>query len=93
MDLKQSVIDLLAKYGYSVDTTDPFSVMPAEVENIVLKRNGRRVDVLQTVKQFFNHPAFVYADVREIWKSLLADPDVYIANVSRQLNTRIMYVE
>ena len=91
MDLKQGFIDILAKYGYSVDTRDPFSVMPDEVSKIVLEQNGRKVDILQTVKQFFNHPAFLCADVSEIWKSLLKDPGGYIAKVSNQLNTRIMY--
>ena len=91
MDLKQGFIDILAKYGYSVDTRDPFSVMPDEVSKIVLEQNGRMVDILQTVKQFFNHPAFLCADVSEIWKSLLKDPGGYIAKVSNQLNTRIMY--
>jgi len=91
MDLKQGFINILAKYGYSVDTRDPFSVMPDEVSEIVLEQNGRKIDVLKTLRNIFDHPAFLCTDVSEIWKSLLKDPGGYIAKVSNQLNTRIMY--
>ena len=91
-NLRQSLRAIAELYGVSVDDTDPFSVMPKEVQNIELVRFGRKVDIVRTVECMFSKPGFFCSDVRKFWKLLLEDPEEFLVGATRTSNSGLVFL-
>ena len=90
MDLNGSLKVLASLHHAHHDVTDPISVMPKEVRYIELFYEGKRVDIMKTVKLFFEKPSFVCTDVRRFWELLIADPEGYVIDVAKQFRSPII---
>ena len=91
MDLSQSLSVLAALNGVRKDERDPFKNMPSEVENIVLMHYGKRVNIEETVRRFFNNPSFICTDVKKFWRYVMSDSRGYVIDVAREFRTEIVY--
>lgn len=90
MDLNKSLKVLATLNGVNHDITDPFSVMPKEVKSIKLFYKGKRVDIVKSVKLFFESPSFICTDVRKFWKLLISDPKGYVIDIAKEFRTQIV---
>ena len=90
MDLNGSLKVLASLHHAHHDVTDPISVMPKDVRFIELMYEGKRVNIKETVKLFFEKPSFVCTDVRRFWELLIEDPEGYVIEVAKQFRSPII---
>ena len=90
MDLNGSLKVLATLNDVHHDTTDPFSVMPKEVKSIKLFYEGKRVNIVKSVRLFFEAPSFICTDVRKFWELLISDPEGYVIDIAKEFRTPIV---
>jgi hypothetical protein len=90
MDLNGSLKVLASLHHAHHDVTDPISVMPKDVRFIELMYEGKRVNIKETVKLFFEKPSFVCTDVRRFWELLIENPEEYVIDVAKEFRSPII---
>lgn len=91
MDLNGSLKALARLHHANHDVTDPFSVMPEDVRYIELMHEGKKVNIVKTVKLFFENPSFICTDVCRFWELLIEDPEGYVIDIAKEFHTEIVY--
>lgn len=90
MDLNGSLKVLASLHNVNHDVTDPISVMPKDVRFIELMYEGKRVNIKETVKLFFEKPSFICTDVRRFWELLIKDPEGYVIDIAKEFRSPII---
>ena len=91
MDLGQSLLVLAALNGVRKDERDPFENVPVEVKDIVLMHQGKRVNIEETVRRFFENPSFICTDIKRFWNYVISDSQGYVIDVANEFRTSIVY--
>lgn len=91
MDLYEAITALAALNGVERDTTDPFEVMPKDIDKIELKYRDKFVDIKKTAENLFNNPGFICSDVKKFWKGVKKDPKGYIIDAAHEFRVKIIY--